>query len=85
MKIFEVMWLVAAFISLYMAISRGMKGESYGSYIYITVFTAGVAGFMYWFKKRNRQYLKDYYAKKEQESAKKGTEQPKVSKEDEKG
>lgn len=70
MKIFEVMWLVAAAISLYMAISRAMKGESYGSYIYITIFTAAVAFFMYWFKKKNRKYLHNYYQQQEEKAAK---------------
>ncbi|MEZ5014389.1 MAG: hypothetical protein R2794_08865 [Chitinophagales bacterium] len=65
MKIFEVMWLVAAVISLYMAISRSMRGESYGSYIYITIFTAAVALFMWRFKRKNRRYLERHYGKKQ--------------------
>ncbi|MFI5171589.1 MAG: hypothetical protein ACHQFW_04320 [Chitinophagales bacterium] len=67
MKIFEVMWLVAAAVSLFMAISRGMNGQSYGNYIYITIFTSCVALFMYWFKKKNRKKMEAYYKKKEQE------------------
>lgn len=65
MKIFEVMWLVAAAIALVMAITRASNGQTYGNYIYITIFTTCVAAFMYIFKKRNRKYLKEYYKKQE--------------------
>ncbi len=71
MKIFEVMWLVAAVISLTMVIIRSSNGQAYGNYIYITVFTTCVAAFMYWFKKKNRKYQEVYYKKKAEESKKK--------------
>jgi len=67
MKIFEVMWLVAAVISLTMVIIRSSNGQAYGNYIYITVFTTCVAVFMYWFKKKNRKYQEEYYKRKEEE------------------
>jgi len=67
MKIFEVMWLVAAVISLTMVIIRYSNGQAYGNYIYITVFTTCVAVFMYWFKKKNRKYQEEYYKRKEEE------------------
>jgi hypothetical protein len=65
MKIFEIMWLVAAAIALFMAITRAANGLAYGNYIYITIFTTGIAIFMYIFKKRNRKYLQEYYKKQE--------------------
>ncbi len=67
MKIFEVMWLIAAVISLTMVIIRSSNGQAYGNYIYITVFTTCVAVFMYWFKKKNRKYQEEYYKRKEEE------------------
>ena len=66
MKIFEVMWLVAAVISLTMVVIRSSNGQAYGNYIYITVFTTCVAVFMYWFKKKNRKYQEEYYKKKKE-------------------
>lgn len=57
MKIFEWLWLGVSIIALIMAITKFMNGQAYGNYIYITLFTAAVALFMYWFKKRNRLYL----------------------------
>jgi O-antigen/teichoic acid export membrane protein len=69
MKIFEVLWLVVAVIALVLAVTKGLKGESYGSYVFVTIFTAGIAYFMYRFKKKNRKYLESYYKKKEQEQA----------------
>jgi O-antigen/teichoic acid export membrane protein len=69
MKIFEVLWLVVAVIALVLAVTKGLNGESYGSYVFITIFTAGIAYFMYRFKKKNRKYLESYYKKKEQEQA----------------
>ena len=57
MKIFEWLWLCASLIALTMAITKYINGQAYGNYIYITLFTACVAMFMYWFKKRNRLYL----------------------------
>ena len=71
MKIFEVMWLVAAVVSLTMVIIRSSNGQAYGNYIYITVFTTCVAAFMYWFKKKNRKYQEEYYKKKEAEAREK--------------
>jgi|GEM_PF-666658 len=65
MKIFEVMWLIVAFIALTLAITKAINGEAYGSYVYITIFTAGLAYFMYRFKKKNRKYLENYYRKKQ--------------------
>lgn len=65
MKIFEIMWLVAAVIALFMAITRAANGLAYGNYIYITIFTTCIAIFMYIFKKRNRKYLQEYYKKQE--------------------
>ncbi|MFN0274261.1 MAG: hypothetical protein ACKVPJ_00825 [Chitinophagales bacterium] len=69
-KIFEVMWLVASAAAIIMAITRASKGQAYGNYIYLTVFTACVAGFMYWYKKRHRKYLEGYYKKKREEEMK---------------
>lgn len=69
MKIFEVLWLFVAVVALFLAITKGIKGEAYGSYIWITVFTAGIAYFMYRFKKKNRKYLESYYKKREDEQA----------------
>ena len=69
MKIFEVLWLVVAVIALVLAVTKGLNGESYGSYVFITIFMAGIAYFMYRFKKKNRKYLESYYKKKEQEQA----------------
>lgn len=59
MKIFEWLWLGASAIALTMAIVRGVNGEVYGNYIYITLFTAAVALFMYRFKRKNRLYLEE--------------------------
>ncbi len=64
MKIFEVLWLIVSIIALTMCIIKAVKGEAYGNYIYITIFTAGVALFMYRFKKKNRLYLEKYYRDK---------------------
>jgi len=65
MKIFEVLWLFASAVALTMAIIRASRGEAYGSYIYITIFTACVAGFMYRYKKKHRKYMEEYYRKKQ--------------------
>ncbi len=81
MKIFEIMWLVAAVIALVMAISRASNGLAYGNYIYITVFTTCVAAFMYIFKKRNRKYLQEYYKKQENLNKEKPAENEKPGKE----
>jgi hypothetical protein len=59
MKIFEWLWLGASAIALTMAIVRGVNGEVYGNYIYIALFTAAVALFMYRFKRKNRLYLEE--------------------------
>lgn len=67
MKIFEVMWLVVAAISLTLAITKAINGEAFGSYVFITFFTSGIAYFMYRFKKKNRKYLENYYRKKAEE------------------
>lgn len=69
MKIFEVMWLIACIVSLVMCITKALNGEQYGNYIYITIFTACVAIFMYRFKKKHRKYLEERY-KREQEKRK---------------
>lgn len=69
-KIFEVMWLVACAGAIIMAITRASKGEAYGNYIYLTAFTACVAAFMYWYKKRHRKYLEKYYREKKNEEKK---------------
>jgi hypothetical protein len=69
-KIFEVMWLVACMGAVIMAITRAGRGEAYGNYIYLTVFTACVAGFMYWYKKRHRKYLEKYYKEKKEKDPK---------------
>lgn len=74
MKIFEVLWLIASLIALTMAIVKAIHGEAYGSYIYITVFTAAVAFFMYRFKKKNRLYLEKYYRQKAEEAEKRRQE-----------
>ncbi len=67
MKIFEVLWLFVACVALVLAITKAINGEAYGSYIFITIFTSGIAYFMYRFKKKNRKYLESYYKKKEAE------------------
>ncbi|MBC8046756.1 MAG: hypothetical protein H7Y00_08175 [Fimbriimonadaceae bacterium] len=67
MKIFEVMWLIACIVAITMAITRASKGQAYGNYIYLTIFTGCVAAFMYWYKKRHRKYMEEYYKKKEEE------------------
>jgi hypothetical protein len=59
MKIFEWLWLGASVIALTMAIVRGVNGQMYGNYIYITLFTAAIALFMYRFKRKNRLYLEE--------------------------
>lgn len=64
------MWLIACAAAIYMAISRASKGQTYGNYIYLTVFTACVAGFMYWYKKRHRKYLEGHYKKKKDDALK---------------
>lgn len=71
MRIFEIMWLITALAALFMAVSRAVNGQSYGSYIYITIFTGAVAFFMYRFKKKNRHYLETHYAKQEELERKK--------------
>jgi uncharacterized membrane-anchored protein len=65
LRIIEVMWLVVAAIALTTAIVRAVNGQAWGNYLYITVFTGCVAGFMYWFKKRSRRYMEAYYAEKD--------------------
>ncbi len=64
LKIIEVMWLIVAAVALITGIVRAANGQSWGSYVYITLFTACVAAFMFWFKKRNRRYMEAYYASK---------------------
>ncbi len=59
MKIFEGLWLFVCLVALTMAIVRAVNGQAYGNYIYITIFTAAVAYFMYRFKKKNRLYLEE--------------------------
>jgi len=56
-----------------LAITKGLNGEAYGSYVWITVFTSGIAFFMYRFKKKNRKYLETYYKKKEEQQAAKNS------------
>lgn len=64
MKIFEILWLIVSIIALIMCIIKAVNGEAYGNYIYITIFTAAIALFMYRFKKKNRLYLEKYYRDK---------------------
>ena len=65
LRIIEIMWLVVAAIALTTGIVRAANGQNWGNYIYITLFTAAVAAFMFWFKRRNRRYMEAYYANKE--------------------
>ncbi len=74
MRIFEILWLIAAIIALTMAITRGIKGQAYGSYIYITIFTTCVAAFMYYYKKKHRKYLENYYRQKEEKARYEGND-----------
>lgn len=64
LRIIEIMWLIVALIALVTGIVRALKGQTWGNYLYITLFTGAVAGFMFWFKRRNRRYMEDYYAGK---------------------
>lgn len=77
MKIFEVLWLIASIIALTEAIIKFRNGEAYGNYIYITIFTACVAGFMYYYKKKHRKYMEAYYRKKEEEAKQQQQQKPK--------
>lgn len=70
MKIFEWLWLGACIIALTMAITRAANGQMYGNYIYITLFTAAVALFMYRFKKKNRLYLEQRQRESEKQTGK---------------
>lgn len=70
MKIFEWLWLGASLIALSMAVTRALNGQMYGNYIYITLFTAAVALFMYRFKKKNRLYLEQRQRESEQQGDK---------------
>jgi len=67
MKIFELLWLMVSVIALTMAVVRAVNGQAFGNYIYITIFTAGVAYFMYRFKKKNRLYLENRYKQQQTE------------------
>jgi hypothetical protein len=58
------MWLVAAIIALTMTIINAIGGKAYGSYLYITFFTAFIAIVMYYFKKKNRIFLEKHYKDK---------------------
>ncbi len=55
------MWLIACIVSLVVLVTRAINGESYGNYIYITLFTGAIAIFMYYFKKKNRKYMEERY------------------------
>lgn len=81
MRIFEILWLVAAAIALTECIIHAIKGESVGSYIYITLFTAGVAFVMYRVKKNHRHFLENIQRRKEEEFRKKQAEIEKAGKE----
>ena len=59
MKIFEVLWLCSQPDCPDHGHHQGYIRPAYGNYIYITLFTAAVALFMYRFKKRNRLYLEE--------------------------
>jgi mannose/fructose/N-acetylgalactosamine-specific phosphotransferase system component IID len=69
LRIIEIMWLVVAAIALGTAIYRASNGQSWGNYLWITVFTAAVAAFMYWFKKRNRRYMEAYHQEQARQAA----------------
>jgi hypothetical protein len=69
MKIFEILWLVAAVIAITIAILRGLKGETYGNYLYIAVFTSAISLFMYRFKKKNRLFLEERQKRKQNSSS----------------
>ena len=61
LKVIEIMWLIVALVALVTAVLRASSGQSWGSYLYVTLFTGCLAAFMYWFKKRNRQYMESYH------------------------
>lgn len=61
LRIIEIMWLIVAVVALGTGVYRAVNGQSWGSYLWITLFTGAVAGFMYWFKKRNREYMESYH------------------------
>ncbi len=65
LRVIEVLWLIVAVVAAIVGVSRMMNGQNWGNYLYITLFTAGVAIFMYFFKKRNRRYMETYYKEKE--------------------
>jgi uncharacterized membrane-anchored protein len=67
LRIIEIMWLIVAAIALITGIVRVSNGQNWGNYLYITLFTAAVAGFMYWFKKRNRRYMEAYHREQAQQ------------------
>jgi archaellum biogenesis protein FlaJ (TadC family) len=67
LRILEVLWLIVAIIAGIVGVSRMMSGQNWGNYLYIMLFTGGVAIFMYVFKKRNRHFMENYYAEKEAE------------------
>lgn len=68
LRVIEVLWLVVAVVAGTVGITRMINGQNWGNYLYITLFTAGIAIFMYVFKKRNRKYMENYYAEKEEQS-----------------
>ena len=61
------MWAVVAVVAATVGISRLVSGQSWGNYLWITLFTGGLAVFMYFFKKRNREYMETYYKSKEEQ------------------
>ncbi len=69
LRIIEIMWLIAAALALGTGIYRAANGQTWGNYLYITLFTAGVAAFMYWFKKRNRRYMESYHQQQAEQQA----------------
>lgn len=64
LKIFEWLWAFVAVVAATMAILRATRGENWGSYLYISLFTATLATFMYFFKKKNRLYMERYHKEK---------------------
>lgn len=65
LKIIEIMWAIVAVVAAVTAVVRATAGQSWGNYLYVSLFTACIAVFMYFFKKRNRHFMEDYYRRKE--------------------
>jgi peptidoglycan/LPS O-acetylase OafA/YrhL len=68
LRIIEILWAVVAVVAAATAISRAVSGQEWGSYLYVTLFTGTLAVFMYFFKKRNRKYMEEYYRKQQEEA-----------------